>query len=365
MKYKVTVISGGAAGRTFDIDAAEASVGRAPDCDIAVDPELDIVSQRHGRLVVRGGVHLVYEDTSSNGTFLGEDAVKAVTIAHGLALRLGRTGPVLRFDLGRGRGPAGVTRVEGAGPSAPVPAAGAYALPPAAAPSGRSAAPALLALPPHAPRAHRVHQGSSPSGGSYHAPHAYPGPVSARAHHGLPYGAPPPMGAAPPYFGSYALPPVPAGFFERVARVFKTAATGGVVGGLLASIPILDMLNYCFTLFNLLGAVYGVYFYLHAHPTEKLSGGDAAISGIVSGAVAGVIRGILGSMIAAEVAPALADMLSPWISLDTWFALNSAGRNVVGRGLLLAPLYALVYAALGALAAFLAMGFVFEDRRAA
>ncbi|MEZ4307379.1 MAG: hypothetical protein R3F14_04950 [Polyangiaceae bacterium] len=77
----------------------------------------------------------------------------------------------------------------------------------------------------------------------------------------------------------------------------KTSAIGGAIGGVLSSIPLLNILNCCFCLLAMAGAIIGLQMYLKENPQEQLSNGDAATSGAMSGAVSGLIAGVLGIVI--------------------------------------------------------------------
>ncbi|MFT3774933.1 MAG: FHA domain-containing protein [Minicystis sp.] len=149
MKYRVSVLVEGAPPRHFDFDSIEASVGRAADCDVVIDSTADMVSQHHGRVKVRGD-QLVFEDTSSNGTFLGDRPIGAISVDKGTLLQLGRTGPHLGFDiLERGRPATPKTRVESAPSAAARHVVKSNALvvapPSAATPSEHAPHPAVLA----------------------------------------------------------------------------------------------------------------------------------------------------------------------------------------------------------------------------
>src|SRR5262245_25301419 len=81
---------------------------------------------------------------------------------------------------------------------------------------------------------------------------------------------------------------------SRGARRFlQSAAIGGAIGGVLSSIPFINVLNCC-CLLNIIGAVIAVGSYLRSHPGENITGGDATLCGVIAGAIAGVISTLLG-----------------------------------------------------------------------
>ncbi|MFT3774931.1 MAG: FHA domain-containing protein [Minicystis sp.] len=229
MKYRVLVVTGDDAGRVFDLDAPEALIGRAAECDICVEPQSEVVSQRHGRLIARGDAHLVYEDTSSNGTFLGEERVQSISVVKGLVLQLGRMGPKIRIEFpDRPRPGARPTRVEsaadsivrrstsGAGASAsrPMmvsphgptmlahPSRSGYIAPPPMVPLGASPppvhAPPVHAPPMHAPPVHAppAHASLSPAALLAHVPQSWLGHVPQLSQLGASGRSKPPSGPA-------------------------------------------------------------------------------------------------------------------------------------------------------------------------
>lgn len=99
MRYRLTVLSGGKAGQVYELTAPMALVGRAEDCQVGLDPFQDVVvSQHHGRVNIQGG-RLVFEDTSTNGSYVAGQPIKTVALDHGMVLQLGQGGPQLRFEL--------------------------------------------------------------------------------------------------------------------------------------------------------------------------------------------------------------------------------------------------------------------------
>jgi hypothetical protein len=137
----------------------------------------------------------------------------------------------------------------------------------------------------------------------------------------------------------------------------KTAAIGGVIGGILSAIPVLNWLNCCFCLLNLGGAAIGINMYLKEHEGENLSNGDAAISGAVSGAVAGLIAGI-GGLVTSLVLGSLLVGLYKNLPSGAAGAMSQMGARGAFGIIIDPPLYA----AFGALGGFLSMQLFFKDR---
>jgi hypothetical protein len=143
-----------------------------------------------------------------------------------------------------------------------------------------------------------------------------------------------------------------------VGRFTKTAVLGGVAGGVLSVIPLVSALNCCFFLLVMGGAAVGLSMYLREHPGEKLSSGDAAVSGAISGVVAGVIVSVVGSAIGAVMAVAMPGSLHQLPStirplVDAMHAGGGTVRLAVGPFL---------YGVFGALGGYLSMHILFRDR---
>ncbi len=84
------------------------------------------------------------------------------------------------------------------------------------------------------------------------------------------------------------------------------AVLGGIIGGILSAIPVLNILNCCFCLLNGAGAALGVSLHCRSDPNVRMSLGQGAISGAISGLVAAgiatvanvIVSFVLGSMMA-------------------------------------------------------------------
>jgi hypothetical protein len=160
-----------------------------------------------------------------------------------------------------------------------------------------------------------------------------------------PYGAPPGGGG-----GSST---------DKIQRFLKPALLGGTVGGVLSSIPLLNLLNCCFCLLNVAGAALAVSLYLKEHPNERLSSNDAALCGALAGVTAGVITGVLDIVIKLVFGTLLSGL---YASFPPEIAANLAVTGVTA--VFYIPGYAIAYGAMGALGGFAAMQFLFKDRLA-
>jgi hypothetical protein len=138
----------------------------------------------------------------------------------------------------------------------------------------------------------------------------------------------------------------------------KTALIGGVIGGALSAIPILNMLNCCFCLLNITGGAIGISMYLKEHPNENISNGDAAASGAISGAVAGLMAGIFGFLVNLALGSFLIEIYRSALPRD--MARQLAASTAQGAaGIFVGPF---LYAGFGALGGFLAMQLFFKTR---
>ncbi len=78
-KLSLAVIAGPDAGKMFSIEKPRVVIGRE-DVDLVLDdPE---ISRQHAALEVRGDAMTLLDLGSSNGTFLGEEAIREVEIEH-------------------------------------------------------------------------------------------------------------------------------------------------------------------------------------------------------------------------------------------------------------------------------------------
>lgn len=85
------IIAGPAAGRRITLaEGQSAGIGRAPDADIAVEADT-FMSRRHAHLSVQGGVAVVQDDGSANGTFVNGSRVTQQAIRPGDIISLGQT----------------------------------------------------------------------------------------------------------------------------------------------------------------------------------------------------------------------------------------------------------------------------------
>jgi hypothetical protein len=143
-----------------------------------------------------------------------------------------------------------------------------------------------------------------------------------------------------------------------VGRFAKSALIGGLIGGAIASIPILGgVLNCCFCLPNMAGAAIGLWMYLKDNPRENISNGDAAVSGVFSGVAAGILASLLGLIMHLALGSLMAGLYKTVPREMRDLMVQSATSGAVGF-VVNPPLYA----AFGALGGFLSMQLFFKDR---
>ena len=73
----------------------------------------------------------------------------------------------------------------------------------------------------------------------------------------------------------------------------KPAIIGGVLVGLLSTIPFVNVVNLCCCLWAILGGAVASYLYIKNSPTP-VSVGDGAMVGVIAGVVGGLIYIVLG-----------------------------------------------------------------------
>jgi hypothetical protein len=186
-----------------------------------------------------------------------------------------------------------------------------------------------------------------------------------------PGNGPPPGGYGPPP-GGYGPPPGgpdgfgPSGPFgppplgapgSGIGRLGKYAAVGGVIGGVLSSIPVLNVLNCCFCLLVVAGVATGISLHLSANPEDSLNAGESAAFGGISGAISGLVAGLLGTLLSMLMSGFLLGM-----SKDLPPELGKQIAMQGGMGLLAIPVYAVIFGVFGALGGFLTMQVAFKHR---
>ncbi len=220
---RVTQEFGAHAGRKFSFDEQPVRIGRAPTCEIAFDPNVDLdASGVHCEVVFEHGAWFVADANSRNGTWLNGTRITRQRLQNNDVLECGRGGPRLRFEiptvqptmmtdapmpLGAAAGPgfaapvAAYSAVAGVGPISVPPSGGGFTPQPA---SSASAAP--FNLPSAAPFAPQPAAAPAPVAGPLRPPF---GPVP-----GSPLGPPagPPPGPQPQAsFGANVAQQLPAG----------------------------------------------------------------------------------------------------------------------------------------------------------
>jgi len=86
----LVVTEGSLRGTTITLGHAPILIGRAPECTLVLDD--DYASGRHARLFLSGGVWMLEDLDSTNGTYLGRNKVESpVVVEPGSPVRVGRT----------------------------------------------------------------------------------------------------------------------------------------------------------------------------------------------------------------------------------------------------------------------------------
>ena len=136
----------------------------------------------------------------------------------------------------------------------------------------------------------------------------------------------------------------------------KPALIGGVVLGLLSSIPFVNFANACCCLWAIVGGIIASYLYVKNSPTPA-SAGDGAILGAIAGLVGALVSLIVGIPISIATSSMMQGMMLGWIeSMDprqaemfrTQLEASSTVAGAVVNGLIQAVLL-FVFAIIGGL----------------
>ena len=164
------------------------------------------------------------------------------------------------------------------------------------------------------------------------------------------------MGPQPPY----GAPPGGGGPSSgAMDRFLKSGLLGGLIGGLIGAVPLLGgLLVLCFCMPALIGSAAAIHFYLKDHPSDRLTGSDAALCGGIAGTTTGLVASVLGMLFSLVTNTLVASVRS---NLPGFLSSMAVGGLL---GILMIPLYALLYGGMGALGGFLSMQLFFKDRAA-
>ena len=101
MTIELRILSGARAGQRERFDTSLVSVGRHPQSDLRFDPEADLdVSTRHAELREADGAWTVFDQQSTNGTFVnGERIADHRRVFSGDTLGLGANGPQVEIHI--------------------------------------------------------------------------------------------------------------------------------------------------------------------------------------------------------------------------------------------------------------------------
>ncbi len=93
MKLKLTIETGTYAGRTFDLEAGTATLGRGENCSIRFDPLVErVMSKDHCAIERRTDGFYLVDHQSMNGTFVNGERIESVQLRSGDTLQFGKNG---------------------------------------------------------------------------------------------------------------------------------------------------------------------------------------------------------------------------------------------------------------------------------
>ena len=91
---------GAHAGRTREFDQNVITFGRLPSNDVAFDPHADLdASGAHAEIRREGGVWVLVDSNSRNGTLIHGRVIQKHTLVHGDEIEFGTGGPRVRVEL--------------------------------------------------------------------------------------------------------------------------------------------------------------------------------------------------------------------------------------------------------------------------
>src|SRR6185295_11524502 len=92
----------------------------------------------------------------------------------------------------------------------------------------------------------------------------------------------------------------------------KPAIIGGIVVGLLSSIPFVNILNICCCFWAILGGVLATYMFIKASPTP-VKAGDGAVLGLLAGVVGALIYIVVGIPLGIVMGKTMMSLMSGFI----------------------------------------------------
>src|SRR5438477_13141076 len=126
MSIELRIVSGARAGQTETFDKPAIAIGRHPMSDLRFDVKQDLdVSTKHGEIRCSDGRYTLYDNQSTNGTFVNGARVPsggARVLQTGDTVTFGAQGPSMRVNIA-GQAPPSTSKAEsgsgaGAAPSA-------------------------------------------------------------------------------------------------------------------------------------------------------------------------------------------------------------------------------------------------------
>jgi hypothetical protein len=136
----------------------------------------------------------------------------------------------------------------------------------------------------------------------------------------------------------------------------KPAVIGGVVLGVLSSIPFVNFVNACCCLWAIVGGLIASYLYVKNSPTPA-SAGDGAILGALAGIVGGLISLVIGIPLSIATSSMMQGLMLSWIEnldpsqVELFRRQFQSGGTVAGAIVngLIGSLFLFVFAIIGGL----------------
>lgn len=100
MKLILIVQNGSLAGRRFDFTDGMMTVGRGVGCNLMFDPmQENMVSSKHAHFEVKTDGFYLFDDRSTNGTFINGNHIQVAKLNNGDTIQFGKNGPLVSVTV--------------------------------------------------------------------------------------------------------------------------------------------------------------------------------------------------------------------------------------------------------------------------
>ncbi|MBW9219956.1 hypothetical protein KKP89_00745 [Methanothermococcus sp. SCGC AD-155-N22] len=128
-------------------------------------------------------------------------------------------------------------------------------------------------------------------------------------------------------------------------EMIKPILIGGVIGGVLSSIPIISCLNCCCLLYILSGAITAYLMSKEFDPSDT----EYLVAGALSGGIAGVINWLLGMLINILIYGVMVPFIGEYYPTELHMEMMGAMNSSLVISMLYIPLYIIIGAIFGSI----------------